>query len=44
MTEQIILTGDVKGTIRAVNIMPNRILDTIGTHQKVSKVFFKEVS
>jgi len=36
MSEDVILTGDVKGRIQAVNILPNRILQTIGTHQKVS--------
>lgn len=33
MNEQVILTGDVKGCIRAVNILPNRILETVGTHK-----------
>ena len=30
LNDQVVLTGDVKGAIRAVNILPNRILSDIG--------------
>merc|ERR1712130_405577 len=38
LNEQVVLTGDVKGTIRAVNILPNRILTEVGSHQKGAPV------
>merc|ERR1712227_663073 len=34
LNDQVVLTGDVKGAIRAVNILPNRILSDIGVHNR----------
>lgn len=34
LNEHVILTGDVKGRIQAVNIQPNRIMETIGCHSR----------